>query len=138
MADKKKSGGAAARRGAKKKAASASAVAPEPATRKKSATKRVAGSRKGAGRKVSGSVETPELDVRSMSGKSLVIVESPAKAKTIGKYLGPDYRVRATIGHVRDLPEKGLGIDIERGFQPTYVPVPGKEKTLAELKSAAR
>ncbi|MBX6332004.1 MAG: type I DNA topoisomerase [Gemmatimonadaceae bacterium] len=74
----------------------------------------------------------------SMAGKSLVIVESPAKAKTISKYLGPDYRVRATVGHVRDLPEKGLGIDIEAGFKPTYVPVPGKEKTLAELKGAAK
>ena len=63
-----------------------------------------------------------------------MIVESPAKAKTIGKYLGNEYRVRATVGHVRDLPEKGLGIDIEHGFAPKYVPVPGKEKTLAELR----
>jgi len=69
---------------------------------------------------------------------SLVIVESPAKAKTIGKYLGRAYRVRATIGHVRDLPEKKMGIDIENGFEPEYVTIPGKEKTLAELKSAAR
>ena len=69
---------------------------------------------------------------------SLVIVESPAKAKTIGKYLGRLYRVRATIGHVRDLPEKKMGIDIENGFQPEYVTIPGKEKTVAELKSAAR
>src|SRR5919205_2002757 len=137
MAAKKKTGSAAARSGVKKKAASASAVAPEPATRKRPASKRAAGGRKSVGRKAAAGVETPELDVRSMSGKSLVIVESPAKAKTIGKYLGPDYRVRATVGHVRDLPEKGLGIDIERGFQPTYVTVPGKEKTLAELKSAA-
>src|SRR6476659_6194322 len=71
-------------------------------------------------------------------GTSLVIVESPAKAKTIGKYLGRSYRVRATIGHVRDLPEKKMGIDIENGFEPEYVTIPGKEKTLAELKSAAR
>src|SRR5215208_3610828 len=69
---------------------------------------------------------------------SLVIVESPAKAKTIGKYLGRAYKVRATIGHVRDLPEKKIGIDIENGFQPEYVTIPGKEKTVAELKSAAR
>src|SRR5438477_6063139 len=68
----------------------------------------------------------------------LVIVESPAKAKTIGKYLGRAYRVRATIGHVRDLPEKKMGIDIDNGFQPEYVTIPGKEKTVAELKSAAR
>jgi DNA topoisomerase-1 len=69
---------------------------------------------------------------------SLVIVESPAKAKTIGKYLGRAYKVRATIGHVRDLPQKKMGIDIENGFQPEYVTIPGKEKTVAELKSAAR
>jgi DNA topoisomerase-1 len=78
------------------------------------------------------------LDVRSLAGKSLVIVESPAKAKTIGKYLGADYKVRATVGHVRDLPAKGLGIDVAHGFKPTYVTVPGKEKTLSELKSAAK
>src|SRR5665647_1038429 len=60
---------------------------------------------------------------------SLVIVESPAKAKTIAKYLGRGYRVKATIGHVRDLPEKKIGIDIENGFEPEYVTIPGKEKT---------
>src|SRR6185436_2032035 len=64
---------------------------------------------------------------------TLVVVESPAKAKTIGKYLGRGYRVRATIGHIRDLPEKKIGIDIENGFEPEYVTIPGKEKTLAEL-----
>src|SRR5467141_1116840 len=69
---------------------------------------------------------------------SLVIVESPAKAKTIGKYLGRAYRVRATIGHVRDLPEKKMGIDIENGFEPEYVTIPGKEKTVADLKCAAK
>jgi len=69
---------------------------------------------------------------------SLVIVESPAKAKTIGKYLGRAYRVRATIGHLRDLPEKKLGIEIENDFKPEYVTIPGKEKTLAELKAAAK
>ncbi len=69
---------------------------------------------------------------------SLVIVESPAKAKTIGKYLGRGYRVRATVGHIMDLPQKKLGIDIEKGFEPDLVPIPGKEKTIAELKSAAK
>ena len=78
------------------------------------------------------------LDGGSGSGQALVIVESPAKAKTIGKYLGRGYKVRATIGHVRDLPEKKMGIDVDNGFEPEYVTIPGKEKTLAELKSAAR
>ncbi|MEO8945738.1 MAG: type I DNA topoisomerase [Gemmatimonadaceae bacterium] len=71
-------------------------------------------------------------------GQALVIVESPAKAKTIGKYLGRGYKVRATIGHIRDLPEKKMGIDVDNGFEPEYVTIPGKEKTLAELKSAAK
>src|SRR5579883_1998184 len=69
---------------------------------------------------------------------ALVIVESPAKAKTIGKYLGRGYRVRATVGHIMDLPEKKLGIDVDKGFTPELVPIPGKEKTIAELKSAAK
>ncbi len=81
---------------------------------------------------------TSDVDFSTYQNKRLVIVESPAKAKTIGKYLGNDYRVRATVGHVRDLPEKGLGIDIENGFTPKYVPVPGKEKVLDELKGAAK
>jgi DNA topoisomerase-1 len=71
-------------------------------------------------------------------GAALVIVESPAKAKTIGKYLGRGYRVKATIGHVRDLPQKKLGIDVDKGFAPDYVTIEGKEKTLAELKAAAK
>ncbi|MEO8193825.1 MAG: type I DNA topoisomerase [Gemmatimonadales bacterium] len=77
-------------------------------------------------------------EVYEPGSTSLVIVESPAKAKTIGKYLGRGYRVRATIGHIRDLPEKKIGIDIENGFEPEYVTIPGKEKTLADLKSAAK
>jgi DNA topoisomerase-1 len=78
-------------------------------------------------------------DLDGPSGStSLVIVESPAKAKTIGKYLGRGYRVRATVGHIMDLPEKKLGIDIDNGFEPDLVPIPGKEKTIADLKDAAK
>jgi DNA topoisomerase I len=69
---------------------------------------------------------------------SLVIVESPAKAKTIGKYLGRAYRVKATVGHIRDLPEKKLGIDVENGFEPEYVTIAGKEQVLADLKKSAK
>ncbi len=76
-----------------------------------------------------------EADIGAPAGTStLVIVESPAKAKTIGKYLGRGYRVRATVGHIMDLPEKKLGIDVENGFTPDLVPIPGKEKTIAELE----
>ncbi len=71
-------------------------------------------------------------------GGALVIVESPTKAKTIGKYLGSGYDVRATIGHLRDLPTRELGVDVERGFEPKYVTIKGKTKTLSELKKAAK
>ena len=67
----------------------------------------------------------------------LVIVESPSKAKTIGKYLGPDYVVKASMGHLRDLPKSKMGVDIEHGFTPQYQPVRGKEDLIKELKTAA-
>ena len=70
--------------------------------------------------------------------KNLVVVESPAKAKTLEKFLGKDYRVLASYGHVRDLPRKGLGVDRGNAYEPTYEVVPGKEKTLGDLKKAAR
>jgi DNA topoisomerase I len=72
------------------------------------------------------------------NGTALVIVESPTKAKTIGKYLGAGYDVKATVGHVRDLPTRELGVDVERGFEPKYVTIKGKTKTLADLKKAAK
>jgi len=69
---------------------------------------------------------------------ALVIVESPTKAKTIGKYLGPGYTVKATVGHVRDLPRRKLGVDVEHGFTPEYVPIKEKAETLADIKKAAQ
>ncbi|MDP3773788.1 MAG: type I DNA topoisomerase [Gemmatimonadales bacterium] len=70
--------------------------------------------------------------------KTLVVVESPAKARTIGKYLGSGYTVKATVGHIRDLPAHGLGVDVKDGFEPTFVTVEGKGKAIGELKSAAK
>src|SRR5574337_1226502 len=70
--------------------------------------------------------------------RSLVIVESPAKAKTINKYLGRNYSVKASLGHVKDLPKKELGIDIAHGFEPSYEVIPGKHKVVSELKKAAK
>jgi DNA topoisomerase-1 len=69
--------------------------------------------------------------------KSLVIVESPAKAKTINKYLGDAYTVKASMGHVMDLPKKDLGVDVERDFAPSYRAIPSKKEVIQELKSAA-
>ena len=68
---------------------------------------------------------------------NLVIVESPSKAKTIGKYLGPDYTVKASMGHLRDLPKSTMGVDLEGNFDPHYIPVRGKEDLIRELKNAA-
>jgi DNA topoisomerase-1 len=72
------------------------------------------------------------------SGRSLVIVESPAKARTIAKYLGPGFDVKASNGHVRDLPKSKLGVDVEKGFLPSYVLIKGKGKIIKDLKSSAR
>lgn len=100
-------------------------------TRKKTASKKPAGSRSGA---------------PTANGKHLVIVESPAKAKTINKYLGPEYIVQASVGHVRDLPTKAPkgskqpvpGVDLENRFEPTYEVLSGKKKVITDLKRAAK
>jgi DNA topoisomerase-1 len=68
---------------------------------------------------------------------SLVIVESPAKARTLGRYLGRDFAVVASVGHVRDLPRNELGIDVERGFEPDYRPLPAKRKVIGTIRAAA-
>jgi len=70
--------------------------------------------------------------------KALVVVESPAKAKTINKYLGKDYKVVASMGHVRDLPKSKLGVDIEDGFEPSYEVIESRKKVLTELKAEAK
>ena len=117
-----------ARKGVKKKTAAKGVRTAK--TARKSATRSI---------RAKGGAYVPDDEVATEPGtQSLVIVESPAKAKTISKYLGRGYKVRATIGHVRDLPEKRMGIDVENGFEPEYVTIPGKEKTLSELKNAAK
>lgn len=69
---------------------------------------------------------------------NLVIVESPSKAKTIGKYLGPSYEVKACMGHLRDLPKSTMGVDFEHDFEPHYIPMKGKEAIISDLKKAAK
>ena len=68
----------------------------------------------------------------------LVIVESPAKAKTIQKYLGPGYEVIASMGHIRDLPKSKIGVDLENDFEPIYTDMKGKEDVIKELKKYAK
>ena len=70
-------------------------------------------------------------------GKKLVVVESPAKAKTIGKILGSSYVVKSSVGHIRDLPERELGVDVEADFEPRYVTIRGKGKVIQELRREA-
>ena len=70
--------------------------------------------------------------------KGLIVVESPAKVKTIQKFVGDDYIVKASLGHIKDLPEGELGVDLEKDFQPEYVSIPGKAKVLRELKKASK
>ena len=72
-----------------------------------------------------------------MAKQYLVIVESPAKAKTIGKYLGKDFVVKACMGHLRDLPKSVLGVDVEQDFEPVYKPIKGKEDVIKDLKKSA-
>ena len=73
----------------------------------------------------------------STNKKSLVVVESPAKARTINKYLGSDFEVKSSMGHIRDLPTKDFGVDIDNDFQPTYVISPSRRRTVHSLKAAA-
>src|SRR5947209_4307030 len=77
-------------------------------------------------------------NLETFLASKLVIVESPSKAKTIEKFLGSDYQVLASVGHVVDLPAKGLGVNTRKNFAPHYVVIPGKEKVLLELRRASR
>src|ERR1051325_9344026 len=70
--------------------------------------------------------------------KALVIVESPSKAKTINKYLGKQFVVKASLGHIKDLPKRDLAVDVEHGFEPHYEVIEGKKKLISELKQAAK
>ena len=114
------------------------AIGKTPAKKKKAAKRGKPAAAKMSPSSLPAAEPTAELEAGAHSGRSLVVVESPAKAKTIGKYLGAAYSVKATVGHIRDLPAKTLGIDLENGFEPEYVTIPGKEKTIADLKAAAK
>ena len=123
----KMNGAAPATKAAAKKAAPRKAAAKKPAARKKAASKTAA---KGA----KGNAAT----TRSAKGKNLVIVESPAKARTLSSILGREYDVRASVGHVRDLPKSRLGIDVENDFKPDYIVSKDKKDIVKQLKAAAK
>lgn len=117
------------------------------ATTKKT-TKTSTSKNTGAGRKKGASTRTTarrgkpgtsraKAGTEKNGGKTLVVVESPAKAKTLSKYLGGGYRVEASVGHVKDLPERSLGVDIADGFRPQYEVLPGKEKVMRQIRTSA-
>ncbi len=99
-----------------------------PAASAKASTTRKTASRT-AGRKTAAGNKT--------AGKTLVVVESPAKAKTIEKYLGSKYTVKASMGHLRDLPRSQFGIDVDKDFEPKYINIRGKGDIIKDLKKAA-
>ena len=126
-------------------------MAKKKTTKKKTTKKKTAG-KKSASRKSSGngrSAGASAAAAKAAEGKHLVIVESPTKARTINRYLGPDYHVMASVGHVRDLPPrppKGVkreempvpGVDLENDFEPTYEVLTDKKKTVTDLRKAAK
>ena len=78
------------------------------------------------------------MELKLSNSKNLVIVESPAKAKTLGRILGSKYNLKASMGHIRDLPKSRLGVDVENNFEPKYVVPRVKAKTVKELKEASK
>jgi len=117
--------------------AKAPALAKAPAVAKSAKAPKSAKAVKSAKAAVTALPDARPVRPRRGNDNALVIVESPAKAKTIKKYLGAGYVVKASVGHVKDLPKKTMGIDIDHGFKPEYVVIEGKRKVLAEIKLAA-
>jgi DNA topoisomerase-1 len=129
---------AAAKKAAAKKPAAKKATAKK-AAGKKAAAKGKKGKGKGSLATVEVSAEEEEESTpRGKGPHYLVVVESPAKAKTIKKYLGSGYTVKASVGHIKDLPKSKIGVDVEHDFQPEYHVIKGKEKVLNELKKVAK
>ncbi|MEM6749685.1 MAG: type I DNA topoisomerase [Planctomycetota bacterium] len=122
-------------------------MAKKKSTKKKTAKK--AGAKKAGVKKKASSFKRPAFSAKDVEGKHLVIVESPTKARTINRYLGPDYHVMASVGHVRDLPRsapKGAkradhpvpGVNLDKDFEPTYEVLPDSKRTVTDLRKAAK
>src|SRR5437763_2920080 len=102
------------------------------------ATAKTAAAKKAASRANAGKGKARAPAKEKAFRNTLVIVESPAKAKTIKKYLGSGYTVKASVGHIMDLPKSKMGVDIENGFEPEYEVIKGKQKVVTDLKAAAK
>ncbi len=116
--------------------AAAAEATETPAPKKKKAKKKSASAKKAKAPAKAAAKSEPVAKVKS--GRALVVVESPAKAKTIKKYLGPGFTVKASVGHIRDLKKSTLSVDIDHGFEPTYELIRGKSKVIKEIKDAAK
>lgn len=126
-----------------KKTAAKKTAAKKPATKKattkKTTTKtKVAKAEDGETAAEKPAAKRTTKKTEAKPGTKLVIVESPAKAKTIGKYLGRGYTVTASMGHIRDLPASTLGIDVEHGYTPKYITIKGKTALVKDLKAEAK
>ena len=113
-------------------------MATKKAKKKKTAKKASKKAAKKTAKKASKKASKKTAKRATPKGGALLVVESPAKARTIGKYLDSGYTVKATVGHLRDLPQRELGVDVDKGFAPKYVTIRGKGKQLAEIKRAAK
>ena len=121
---------------AKKPAKAKKHVSPAQAAKDR---KKAAAAKSDAEADAEAAAEKPRKPKKVKPGSALVVVESPAKAKTINKYLGPNYIVKASVGHIRDLPKSKIGVDLEEGtFDPVYEVIEGKKKVLGEIRKAAR
>src|SRR3954470_21588932 len=114
------------------------AEAKKKTTTKKSAKAETAKAETAKAEKPAPAKKKAEKSTKVSNGRALVVVESPAKAKTIKKYLGAGFTVKASVGHVMDLPKSKMGVDVEHVFAPEYVVIRGKGKIVAELKAAAK
>ena len=136
-AKKKATGSASDKPAAKKSATAKKSAAKKSATAKAGAAKKPAAKKKATKKSAASKKSTPARG-DGKRGSMLVVVESPAKAKTIEKYLGGTARVMASIGHVKDLPKSKIGVDLDNDFTPEYVVIRGKGKVLSELCKAAK
>ncbi len=134
---------AAAKKTATKKAAAKKTAAKKTTTKKaaakKTATKKAAAKKTATKKTATKKASTKKAATKKTAmGKALVIVESPAKARTIGKYLGAGYTVKASVGHVKDLPKNKIGVDVDNAFEPEYVVISDKRKVISEIRKAAK
>ncbi len=124
---------------AKKTTAKKTTTAKKKTTAKKAATESAAkAATKGAPKRTKAKKTATKKKTAVKKGKALVVVESPAKARTIGKYLGTDFTVKASVGHIKDLPKSKIGVDVDNEFEPEYVVIRDKKKVITEIRRAAK